>query len=170
MPNMTESTLRRSRPIEVFPIRTDEDLAAALEQIDALMDAKPGSDEEARLEILSTLVDAYEEQRFPIGHSDPIEAIRFRLDQLGLTPAALTKLLGSRARGSEVLNRNRALSKSMIVRLWEKLGIPLESLVGASRRRPNARAAPRTRSHSKKKRRGSSSPRSRRTAFRPGTV
>lgn len=160
--------LRKSRPVEVFPIRTDEDLAAALEQIDRLMDADPGSDEEARLEVLSTLVDAYEEERFPIGHPDPVEAIRFRLDQLRLTPAALTKLLGSRARVSEVLNRRRALSKNMIVRLWERLGIPLESLVATGRRRPPSRTVPR-RLHSKKKRGGSSSVHSRRSASRSRT-
>ena len=155
---MTESTLRRSRPIEVFPIRTDEDLAAALEQIDALMDAKPGSHDEARLEVLSTLVEAYEEERFPIAPPDPVEAIRFRLDQLGLTPAALTRILGSRARVSEVLNRRRPLSKTMIVRLWRELGIPLESLVDVGTpRRP------------RKKRRRSSFSSGRRTASRPGT-
>ena len=167
---MTESTPGRSRPVEVFPIRTDEDLADALKQIDALMDAKPGSDDEARLEVLSTLVEAYEEERFPIGPPDPVEAIRFRLEQLGLTPSALTRLLGSRARVSEVLNRRRALSKKMIVRLWEKFGIPLESLVGAGTRRLTSRTSPAARLHAKKKkRRGSSSVRARRSLTRSET-
>jgi HTH-type transcriptional regulator/antitoxin HigA len=131
------------------------------------MDAKPGSDEKARLEVISTLVEAYEEERFPIPPAGPIEAIRFRLDQLGLTPNALTKILGSRI--SEVLNRRRALSKNMIVRLWKNFGIPLESLVEAGTRPRTPRRSATGRVRSKKKQRGSALRRVRRTASRPGT-
>jgi HTH-type transcriptional regulator/antitoxin HigA len=107
---MTVSTRRPSEPVEAFPIRTDEDLRQALSDIDSLLNAEPGSAEEARLEVLSILVRDYEARRHPILPPDPIEAIRFRLEQQGLTPKALERVIGTRARVSEVLNKKRRLS------------------------------------------------------------
>jgi HTH-type transcriptional regulator/antitoxin HigA len=116
--------------LEIHPIRTDADHEAALERIGHLMDARPGTPEADELDVLATLVEAYENRRFPIDDPDPLSAIEFRIDQLGLTRKDLEPLLGSRGRVSEVLNGRRALSLQMIRRLNRELGIPLESLVG----------------------------------------
>jgi HTH-type transcriptional regulator/antitoxin HigA len=116
--------------MEIKPIRTDADHAAALRRIDSIMDALPGTPEGDELDVLATLVQAYEDRRFPIDDPDPLAAIEFRMDQLGLTRKDLEPLLGSRGRVSEVLNGRRALSLQMIRRLNRELGIPLESLVG----------------------------------------
>jgi len=112
------------------PIRTDADHAAALRRIDSIMDALPGTPEGDELDVLATLVQAYEDRRFPIDDPDPLAAIEFRMDQLGLTRKDLEPLLGPRGRVSEVLNGRRTLSLQMIRRLNRELGIPLESLVG----------------------------------------
>jgi HTH-type transcriptional regulator/antitoxin HigA len=116
--------------MKIKPIRTDADHAAALRRIDSIMDALPGTPEGDELDVLATLVQAYEDRRFPIDDPDPLAAIEFRMDQLGLTRKDLEPLLGSRGRVSEVLNGRRALSLQMIRRLNRELGIPLESLVG----------------------------------------
>jgi len=116
--------------MNVNPIRTDEDHTQALDRIDRLMDARPGTPESDELEVLATLVEAYEDEHFPIDDPDPVSAIRFRMDQLGLTRQDLEPLLGSRGRVSEILNGRRALSIEMIRRLHRELEIPLESLMG----------------------------------------
>ena len=94
------------------------------------MSAKPGTDEGDELDVLATLVDAYEAEHFPIDSPDPVEAIRFRMEQLGLERKDLEPFIGSRARVSEVLNRRRGLSLKMIRALHEELDIPLEALIG----------------------------------------
>jgi HTH-type transcriptional regulator/antitoxin HigA len=116
--------------MEIRPIRTDADHKSALRRIEQLMDSEPGTPEGDELDVLVTLVEAYEDRRFPIADPDPLEAIRFRMEQSGLTRKDLEPLLGSRGRVSEVLNGRRALSIQMIRRLHRELGIPLESLVG----------------------------------------
>ena len=116
--------------MQIRPIRTDADHAAALSRIDQLMDAEPGTPEADELDVLATLVEAYEDRRFPIDDPDPLAAIQFRMEQLDLTRKDLEPLLGSRGRVSEVLNGRRSLSLQMIRRLHRELGIPLESLVG----------------------------------------
>jgi len=116
--------------MEIKPIRTDADHAAALRRIDSIMDALPGTPEGDELDVLATLVQAYEDRRFPIDDPAPRAAIEFRMDQLGLTRKDLEPLLGPRGRVSEVLNGRRTLSLQMIRRLNRELGIPLESLVG----------------------------------------
>jgi len=120
--------------VTIRPIRNDRDHAAALRRIEALMDAEPGTaagtaaaDE---LDVLATLVEAYEDRQFPIDEPDPIDAIRFRMDQSGLTRRDLERFIGPRGRVSEVLNRQRPLSLRMIRALHRELGIPLESLIG----------------------------------------
>jgi HTH-type transcriptional regulator/antitoxin HigA len=116
--------------MDIRPIRTKRDYERALQRIERLMDADPGSDEGDELEVLATLVEVYEEKHFPMGAADPIEAILFRMDQQGLQRKDLEPFIGSRHRVSEVLNRKRGLSLDMIRRLHAGLGIPLQVLVG----------------------------------------
>lgn len=94
------------------------------------MSAKPGTDEGDELDVLTTLIDAYEAENYRIEPADPIEAITFRMEQLGMKRKDLEPFIGSRARVSEVLNKRRGLSLKMIRRLHEELNIPLEALVG----------------------------------------
>ena len=112
------------------PIRSKKDLREALARIDELIDAKPGAPEYDELEILSTLVEAYEEKHCPILPPDPVEAIKFRMDQLGLKQADIAKYLGGKNRASEVLSRKRPLSLRMIRNLHINLKIPSDSLLG----------------------------------------
>lgn len=115
------------------PIRTKADYNAALKEISSLLDSPPGSGASERLELLSILVEAYEDRHHPIAPPDPIEAIKFRMEQQGLTRRDLEPFIGSRARVSEVLNRKRPLSVEMIRKLHAGLGIPAEVLIRPSR-------------------------------------
>ena len=115
------------------PIRTDADYEAALAEMERLWGARAGTAAGDRLDILATLVDAYENEHYPMDPPDPIEAIRFRMEQQGLTRKDLEGILGSRTRVAEVLNRRRGLSINMIRRLHEKLGISAEVLIRPSR-------------------------------------
>ncbi len=130
---MTRSTHRRFEVIG-SPIRSDADLSIALAEIDELLDQAPAalSKKGSRLEILSQLVHAYEERNYPIPPPDPLDAIRFRMDQQGLKDADVVKILGSRSHGYEVLRGKRPLTLTMIRRLHKKLKIPLASLIGRS--------------------------------------
>jgi HTH-type transcriptional regulator/antitoxin HigA len=125
--------------MEIKPIRTELDYERTLREVERLMDAKAGTAEEDRLDVLATLVDAYESEHFPIDPPDPIEAIRFRLEQQGLDTGALVGVIGRRSRVYEVMHRKRALSLEMIRRLNERFGIPAEVLIrpirGGRRRR-----------------------------------
>ena len=124
--------------MEIKPIRTERDYERALREVERLMDAKPGTAEDDRLDVLATLVDAYESKHFPIDPPDPIEAIRFRLEQQGLDTRALVGVIGGRSRVYEVMHRKRSLTLEMIRRLHERFGIPAEVLirpVRAKRRR-----------------------------------
>ena len=114
----------------VRPIRNDADHARALEQVEQLWGPPEGSRDAETLEVLVTLVDAYEAQHHRIDPPDPIEAIRFRMEQEGLTRNDLEPFIGSRARVSEVLNRRRPLTLRMIRRLRKGLGISADVLVG----------------------------------------
>ena len=115
--------------MDIKPIRTEADHRAALAEVDGLWQAPPGSPESDRLEILATLIEAYEEKNHPIDPPDPVDAIIFRMDQLGLTRKDLEPYIGSRHKVSEVLNHKRDLSLSMIRRLHTGLNIPLENLI-----------------------------------------
>jgi HTH-type transcriptional regulator/antitoxin HigA len=117
------------------PIRTEADYEAALAEIERLWGAPAGTPEGDRLDIMATLVDAYENEHYPIDPPDPIEAIKFRMEQQGLTRKDLEGILGTRTRVAEVLNRRRGLSINMIRRLHEKLGISAEVLIRPSRTR-----------------------------------
>lgn len=114
---------------EVKPIRSEADYEAALAEIERLWGARSGTPESDRLNVLATLVDAYESEHEPIDPPDPIEAIKFRMDQQSLTRRDLEAILGARARVAEVLNRKRDLSIGMIRRLHERLGISAEVLI-----------------------------------------
>ncbi len=126
-------------------IRTEQDYKEALERLEALMDARPGSRQAEELDLLATLVEAYEERAFPIDLPDPIDAIRFRMEQQGLRQKDLIPFIGSASGVSEVLNRRRPLSLRMIRALHEGLGIPAEVLIrecSKRPRRPRSRLSP----------------------------
>lgn len=110
-------------------IRTDEDHKAALERIEQIFNAEPGTPEGEELDLLATLVCVYEKEQFPIGPPDPISAIRFRMEQAGLRQADLIPYIGSRSKVSEILSGKRNLSLSMIRALHKGLGIPAEVLL-----------------------------------------
>jgi HTH-type transcriptional regulator/antitoxin HigA len=116
--------------MDIKPIRTPADHATALKEIERLWDiAQPGTPEGEKFEVLSTLVDAYEREHFEIPTPDPIEAIRFRMEQQGLTTKDLLPIFKTRARASEVMAKKRRLNLPMIRRLHAKLSIPIECLV-----------------------------------------
>ena len=114
----------------IRPIRNSSDHESALKRIEALMPAEKDPTEGDELDVLVTLVDAYESEHFSIDAPDPIEAIKFRMEQLELDRKDLEPYLGSRARVSEILNKRRGLSLTMIRALHENLDIPLEALIG----------------------------------------
>ncbi|HEY1932609.1 MAG TPA: helix-turn-helix domain-containing protein [Acetobacteraceae bacterium] len=118
---------------ELKPIRTEADHAAALAEVEHLWGATNGTADGDRLDILATLIDAYEAEHDPMDPPDPIEAIRFRMEQQGLTRKDLEPMIGTRTRVAEVLNRRRGLSIDMIRRLHERLGISAEVLIRPSR-------------------------------------
>ena len=115
------------------PMRTKADYEASLAEVERLWGARRGTRKGDRLDILATLVDAYESEHYPMDPPDPIEAIKFRMEQQGLTRKDLEGILGSRTRVAEVLNRRRGLSINMIRRLHEKLGISVEVLIRLTR-------------------------------------
>jgi HTH-type transcriptional regulator/antitoxin HigA len=119
---------------ELRPIRSDADHEAALAEVERLWGAKSGTPEGDRLDLLATLIDVYETQTYPMDPPDPIEAIQFRMEQLGLTRKDLEPLIGTRARVAEVMNRKRSLSIDMIRRLHEQLGISAEVLIRPTRK------------------------------------
>jgi HTH-type transcriptional regulator / antitoxin HigA len=110
-------------------LKTEEEYEAALTRVEGLMEAAPASPEEDELELWSLLVQEYERRHHPIDSPDPIEAIRFRMEQLGLQQKDLTKFIPAKSKVSEVLNRKRPLSLPMIRALHQNLGIPAEVLV-----------------------------------------
>ncbi len=110
-------------------IKTEADYDAALAEITTLMDTEPGTPEGDRLDVLVTLVEAYEAKHWRIDPPDPIEAIKLRMQQRGLSRRDLERVLGSKSRVSEILNRKRPLTLEMIRRLHATLGIPAESLI-----------------------------------------
>ncbi|MEW5893738.1 MAG: transcriptional regulator [Pseudomonadota bacterium] len=117
--------------MDIRPIRTRADYKAALRAVAPFFEnePKPGTPDGDRFEILLTLIEAYEAKHFPIDLPDPVEAIKFRMEQAGLTPKDLQPMIGKLNRVYEVLNRKRPLSLAMIRKLHEGLGIPAESLI-----------------------------------------
>ena len=115
--------------LELKPIRTEENYLLALAEVDKIFHAKPNTAEGDRLEMLLMLIEKYESQHFPIAPPDPIEAIKFRMEQLGMTASELGAVIGYRGCADEILTRKRKLSLPIIRRLCEKLQIPAEVLV-----------------------------------------
>lgn len=117
--------------MKIKPIKTKKDYKQALERLEIIFDAKKGTIEGDELEVLGILIDNYEIQNFPIDFPDPIEAIKFRMDQLGYTQNDLARVVGLKSRASEILNRKRKLSLEMIRQLHDSLNIPTDVLIQA---------------------------------------
>jgi HTH-type transcriptional regulator / antitoxin HigA len=117
--------------MNIKPIKTKKDYNAALERLELIFDAKKGSSEGDELEVLGILIDNYENLQFPIGLPDPIEAIKFRMEQMGYTQNDLAKVVGLKSRASEILNRKRKLSLDMIRQLHHSMNIPTDVLIQA---------------------------------------
>ena len=115
--------------MEIKPIKTKADYKAALAEIECLMVARANTPEGERLDVLATLVEAYEKKHFPLDLPDPVEAIKFQMDQKGLSPKDLEPMIGRVNRVYEVLNHKRPLTLKMIRRLHKQLGIPAECLI-----------------------------------------
>lgn len=117
--------------MEIKPIRTENDYNQALVRLEFIFDAKKGSSEGDELEVLGILIDQYENEHFSVGMPDPIEAIKFRMDQMGYNQNDLANIVGLKSRASEILNRKRKLSLEMIRQLHEQLNIPTDVLIQA---------------------------------------
>lgn len=115
--------------MNISPIRNEEDYQNALKRLEEIFDSKMGSPEGDELEILSILIDRYENENYPIGMPDPIEAIKFRMEQMGMKQQDLAEVFGFKSRVSEVLNRKRKLTLEMVRKLHTTLNIPTEVLV-----------------------------------------
>jgi HTH-type transcriptional regulator/antitoxin HigA len=118
--------------MNIKPIKTDVDYHAALKESESLMMAVPDTSEGEKLDILVTLIEAYERKHFPLDFPDPVEAIKFEMEQKGLTVRDLEPMIGKSNRVYEVLNRKRSLTLKMIWKLHQELGIPAESLIKQS--------------------------------------
>lgn len=119
--------------MDISPIKTRRDYRRALKEIEGVMHARRNTAEGDRLDVLVTLVEAYEHKHFPLDLPDPVEAIKYHMEQSGLQPRDLIPVIGGRNRVHEILNRKRPLTLTMIRRLHERLGIPAESLIKAGK-------------------------------------
>ncbi|WP_297324385.1 transcriptional regulator [Nitrosomonas sp.] len=115
--------------MDIKPIKTDTDYRAALKEVETLMMTKSNTLEGEKLDVLVTLIEAYEHKHFPLDLPDPVEAIKFEMEQKGLTVKDLEPMIGKSNRVYEVLNRKRSLTLKMIWKLHQELGIPAESLI-----------------------------------------
>ncbi len=115
--------------MEIKPIKTEKDYKQALERLEIIFNAKKGSPEGDELEVLGILVDQYENDHLPIGLPDPIEAIKFRMEQMGYNQTDLANIVGLKSRASEILNKKRKLSLEMIRQLHDRLNIPTDVLI-----------------------------------------
>lgn len=115
----------------IKPIKNKKDYQKTLERLELIFDSKKGSPEGDELEILGILIEKYENEHFPIGFPDPIEAIKFRMEQMGYTQTDLAKVVGLKSRASEILNKKRKLTLEMIRLLHDNLKIPTEVLIQA---------------------------------------
>ena len=115
----------------IKPIKSKKDYQQALIRLEAIFDAKKGTPKGDELEILGMLVDNYENENFPVGFPDPVEAIKFRMEQLGYTQSDLANVVGLKSRASEILSRKRKLSLEMIRQIHDRLKIPTEVLIQA---------------------------------------
>ncbi len=113
----------------IKPIKSEKDYLQAMQRLEVIFDAKPNTPEGDELEILSILIDEYEQSRFPIDLPDPIEAVKFRMEQMGYTQKDLANVIGLKSRASEILNKKRKLSLSMIRNLHNEMNIPTDVLI-----------------------------------------
>jgi HTH-type transcriptional regulator/antitoxin HigA len=113
----------------IKPIKTKVDYQSALNRLEVIFDAKPNSPQGDELEVLGTLIDKYEQEHYPIDFPDPIEAIKFRMEQLGYNQTDLANVVGLKSRASEILNKKRKLTLEMIRNLHETLNIPTDVLI-----------------------------------------
>jgi len=117
--------------MNIKPIKTKKDYEQAMLRLENIFDAKKGTPKGDELEILSLLIEKYEDEKFPIDLPDPVEAIKFRMEQMGMTQTDLAKIVGQKSRASEILNRKRKLSLDMIRQLHQQWRIPTDVLVQA---------------------------------------
>ena len=117
--------------MNIKPIRTDADYRAALKEVESLMNSEPDTPDGDKLDVMVTLIEAYEAKHFPMDLPDPVEAIKFEMERKGLTVKDLEPMIGKSNRVYEILNRKRSLTLPMIWKLHEGLGIPAESLIKA---------------------------------------
>lgn len=117
--------------MKLKPIKSEQDYETALERLEVIFDALPGTEESDEFEILGMLIEKYEKEHYPMDLPDPIEAIKFRMEQMGYTQNDLAEMIGLKSRASEILNRKRKLSLEMIRTLTQKLHIPSEVLIQA---------------------------------------
>lgn len=115
--------------MQIKPIKTEQDYQLALARLEKIFTAKPGTKDGDELEILGILIEKYEQEHFPVDYPDPIEAIEFRMDQMGLDQQDLTRIIGSKSRTSDLLNRKRPLSIHQIRLLHKELHIPADVLL-----------------------------------------
>lgn len=115
--------------MDIKPIKTNTDYEAALKEVETLMSADPDTPEGEKLDVMATLIEAYEAKHFPMDLPDPVEAIKFEMDRNGLTVKDLEPMIGKSNRVYEILNHKRSLTLKMIWKLHEGLGIPAESLI-----------------------------------------
>jgi HTH-type transcriptional regulator / antitoxin HigA len=115
--------------MDLKPIKSEMDYQKALQRLEVIFDSAQGSSEGDELEILGILVDQYENENFPIALPDPVEAIKFRMEQMGYTQSDLAEIIGLKSRASEILSKKRKLSLEMIRRLHDKLKIPTDVLI-----------------------------------------
>jgi HTH-type transcriptional regulator / antitoxin HigA len=132
--------------MNIKPLKTETDYERALRRVEALWNSPEGSPESDELDILATLIEAYERKHYPIDLPDPIEAIKFRLEQAGKSTSALIGIIGQRTRVYEIMHHKRPLSLTMIRNLHDKLNIPADVLIQPARRKheaPRRRSSPR---------------------------
>jgi len=115
--------------MRIKPIKTEREYEQAMSRLDEIFDAKKGTPEGDELEVLGMFIEKYENEQFPIGFPDPVEAIKFRMEQLGYNQADLAKVIGLKSRASEILNKKRKLTLAVIRKLHDKLNIPTEVLI-----------------------------------------
>lgn len=127
--NTTKSIRQKYKTMNLKPIRNNKDLEKAFERLELIFDAKYGSAEGDELEILSLLIENYENKHYPVGNPDPIEAIKFKMDQMGMKQKDLGKIIGFAGRASEILNKKRKLTLKMIRNINQEMNIPTDVLV-----------------------------------------
>lgn len=115
--------------MNIKPIKNEADYEAAMQRLEIIFDSKPGTKEGDELEILSILIDNYENEHYEVGLPDPVEAIKFRMEQLGMKQKDLGKIIGLNSRASEILHRKRKLTLEMIRQIHKALNIPTDLLV-----------------------------------------